>query len=172
NYDPDLNRWMMGKEEIKINKNSNIIVNDTEFKGTKGLYELLFKQHPGTHTLFDLRKYKSILELTNSHKLNFEANRRNRGNKSYKYMEIIKPLFKSIRRRSFSVGHGNKLGIPRHPLSMVSNDIPKEYIYWNDINELVNRLKDLYSSTMAGNNAHHNEIVSILEELQEEGIIR
>lgn len=46
-----------------------------------------------------------------------------------------------------------------------------EYVYWNDINELVGRLRLLYASKMAGNTAHDNEIVSILEELREEGII-
>lgn len=45
------------------------------------------------------------------------------------------------------------------------------YIYWDDPNELVNRLRLLIASTHAGHNAHHNEISSIIEELREAGIV-
>ena len=53
----------------------------------------------------------------------------------------------------------------------VSTNSKIEYVYWNDINELVDRLRLLYASKSAGNTAHDNEIANILEELTEEGII-
>ncbi|XP_030763180.1 uncharacterized protein LOC115887810 [Sitophilus oryzae] len=46
-----------------------------------------------------------------------------------------------------------------------------DYVYYDDINELVERLKLLISSQMAGHSGHNNEIISILEELREANII-
>lgn len=46
-----------------------------------------------------------------------------------------------------------------------------DYIYWDDPNELVDRLRLLIASQMAGNNNHNNEIISIIEELWEANLI-
>lgn len=46
------------------------------------------------------------------------------------------------------------------------------YTYWNDPNELVQRLRLLISSTSAGHTGHQNEISSIIEELREADIIK
>lgn len=46
-----------------------------------------------------------------------------------------------------------------------------DYIYWDNPNELVDRLKLLIASQSAGNTNHTNEINSIIEELKEAGII-
>lgn len=43
--------------------------------------------------------------------------------------------------------------------------------YWNDPNELVDRLRLLISSKSAGHTGHNNEIISIIEELREANII-
>jgi hypothetical protein len=45
------------------------------------------------------------------------------------------------------------------------------YVYWDDPNELVDRLKLLVASRDAGNTGLENEIISIIEELQESGIL-
>ena len=45
------------------------------------------------------------------------------------------------------------------------------YIYWDDPNELVDRLRLLMASQAAGNPSHNNEIMSIIEELHETIII-
>lgn len=47
-----------------------------------------------------------------------------------------------------------------------------DYVYWDDPNELIERLKLLIASKSAGNSNHDNEIVSIIEELREAGIIK
>jgi translation initiation factor IF-2 len=54
---------------------------------------------------------------------------------------------------------------------MTLNNNKIDYIHWNDPNELVDRLRLLEASRQAGNNAHDNEILSIIEELYEAGII-
>ncbi|KAI8123498.1 hypothetical protein CVS40_5822 [Lucilia cuprina] len=55
-------------------------------------------------------------------------------------------------------------------LKSLDNRKPK-YIYWDDPNELVNRLRLLTSSSSVGHNNHKNEIISIIEELKEANII-
>ena len=49
---------------------------------------------------------------------------------------------------------------------------PIDYIYWNDPNELVNRLNLLIASQNAGNTGQNNEINAIIEELYEANIIQ
>lgn len=44
-------------------------------------------------------------------------------------------------------------------------------MYWNDPNELVNRLRLLVASTSAGHTSHNNEITALIEELREANII-
>lgn len=48
-----------------------------------------------------------------------------------------------------------------------------QYIYWNSCDELVDRLRELVAEKEAGNNSKfiHNEILNIIQELREEGII-
>ena len=49
---------------------------------------------------------------------------------------------------------------------------PIDYIYWNDPNELVNRLNLLIASQNAVNTGQNNEINAIIEELYEANIIQ
>lgn len=46
-----------------------------------------------------------------------------------------------------------------------------DYVYWDNPNELIDRLRLLIASQNAGNNGHQNEIIAILEELVEANII-
>ena len=46
-----------------------------------------------------------------------------------------------------------------------------DYVYWDDPNELVDRLRLLLAERSGGNQSHINEIVSIIEELREAGIV-
>jgi len=58
---------------------------------------------------------------------------------------------------------GKGLALPM----LVKPDYKPEYMYWDDPNELVERLRLLTASYQAENTAHSNEIMSILEELRE-----
>ena len=46
-----------------------------------------------------------------------------------------------------------------------------DYVYWDEPNELVDRLPLLLAERSAGNPSHINEIVSLIEELREAGIV-
>jgi len=62
---------------------------------------------------------------------------------------------------------GKGLALPM----LVKPDYKPEYIYWDDPNELVERLRLLAAEYQAGNTAHSNEIMAILEELREADLI-
>jgi len=57
------------------------------------------------------------------------------------------------------------------PHTMILNDNAIDYVHWDDPNELVDRLLLLDASHRAGNNAHDNEMLSIIEELRESGLM-
>jgi len=52
---------------------------------------------------------------------------------------------------------------------MTLNDNAIDYVHWKDSNELMDRLRLLASR--AGNNAHVNEMLSIIEKLREADLI-
>jgi len=54
---------------------------------------------------------------------------------------------------------------------LVSRGHKTDYEYWDDPNELVDRLQLLAASYQAGNKSHTNEIMSVLEELREADLI-
>lgn len=149
----EINKFFIGNKEVEI-ANDDIIIGDKTYKGTKGLWELLTLKEPINYNDTDLQNYKEILESTNAHLKGYKPGAAISSNKHFKYVNIIKPLFKTT-------GGGLR--------KVTGNKI--DYVYWNDPNELVDRLRLLWLSKMAGNTGVDNEIDSIIEELRESGII-
>jgi len=54
---------------------------------------------------------------------------------------------------------------------MTLNDNAIDYVHWDDSNELVDHLRLLDASYRAGNNAHDNEMLSIIQEFRKVGLI-
>lgn len=95
------------------------------------------------------------MNLTNVHRRDFDATKQRRETNGYKWLEIIKPL---------TSNQGGSL--------MTYNEKPIEYIYYDDVNEIIiDRLRLLYASKEAGNTSVDNEIQFIIEELRESNII-
>lgn len=150
-------QWTIGNSHISIPAGeADFTINKRKYKGTPGLYELLFKKQPLGYTPDDLQQYAEILEQTSAHKVSYDPAKQIAGNKGVKYKKVIQPLFQP------RTGRG---------LSKQVTDKPVEYVYWNTVSELVNRLRLLYASKKAGHTGLDNEILSIIEELREEGII-
>lgn len=168
-YDEKTSKWYLGKKVIDFDRNTgNIHVDGQIFKGTPGLYQLIFYTHP-QFEVQDRDQYKELLELTGVHK---KINGTLKPSGTIKYLDIIKPMFNAVvpvrntRMPTRSQTWGGT------GLEMVNNNIPLEYVYWDDPNELVERLKLLVASQEAGNNSHQNEIIAIINELKEANIIR
>ncbi|CAG9771500.1 unnamed protein product [Ceutorhynchus assimilis] len=167
-------------------------VKDTEHKfdhnyGTPGLYELLFKKEPVGDKKADLDNYMDILTRTNAYRRNNNPNEQVQGNSSVKYVTIIGPyLYKKGITKSKTIiprpvfekpvapyRAAKKTGVARigKGLILKRNKKSTDYVYWDNVNELVNRLRILLASKTAGHNGHRNEIISIIEELKEAKVI-
>ena len=167
-FDSNLNKFHIGSTELHIGSNAEINIGNKTYSGRQGLYELLFMKNPKGYDEQDLHDFKDILEVSNAHRRNYDPLSQFNGSKSNKYTKVIKPLFKSKPRMisKLSEEHGGE------GISMVYNEKPIEYIYWDDVNELVDRLRLLNASKCAGNtDSHDNEILSIINELREAGVI-
>jgi len=129
--------------------------------GTPGLYELIFKRVPDDVicTEDDKQKYKSLLLTTNAHRYNHDPHDCVRGNRGYKYKHVIALMSTESKKKS---GRGLL-----HAMTLNDNAI--DYVHWDDLNELVDRLRLLEASRQADN--AHDDMLSIIEELREAGII-
>src|SRR5436190_8255971 len=58
--------YKIGNKIVEI-KNNDIIIDDTPYKGTQGLWELITLKKPKEYTQNDLDTYKAILLQTNGH---------------------------------------------------------------------------------------------------------
>lgn len=143
-----------------------ITINNNDFEGTRGLYQLIFLKEPLDYNNNELEQYKQILILTSAHRRNYKKNMQINGNKSRKYSNIIREMFKS---ESKSCGTGMRI-----PKMMKLENILENtnLIYWDNCNELVERLQLIIGSKMAGNTSHNNEIIAIIDELREAKIIK
>nr|XP_033339285.1 uncharacterized protein LOC117227604 [Megalopta genalis] len=131
------NKLMLGNTTFDVESNGDIVINKIRYKGTSGLYELIIKRIPdeNLYTETDKNIYRNILIAT-------RANQRGNqimGNKSYKYKNIIGPMFSTLR--------GKGIQIPT--MMRVTNNLI-DYVHWDDPNELVDRLKLLMASKNTG----------------------
>lgn len=147
--------WKFGDIIVKLNEDKIVVGNQT-WAYTPGLFELLFYKKPQNYDATELNIYKKILLNTNAHRKNYKSDGQVIGNRGYKYTKIIRKMFQNTH-----TGKG---------LMSVNMQKPN-YIYWDDPNELVERLKLLIASQEAGHTNQNNEIVSIIEELKEANII-
>lgn len=170
------------------------------YEGTPGLYELLFKQTPVRYTNKDLENYMEILDKSAAYRRNYDPTQQILGTTNSKYVTIIRPYLvkkkiltvqavKSIGQpsvsRNRSMSTSTSLNVSRLPPPapvtrskkklggfMNFSDKDVDYVYFDNPNELVDRLRLLIASQMAGHTGHHNEIMSIVEELREAKIIQ
>lgn len=141
-------RITLGNREVEFDQN-NLFIEEKTYPLTPGIVRLLFNKNPTSYTEHDLETYKLIIVQTSAH-LTQDSKIKCIGNK---YKNIISKLFVS--------GSGLSKKLQKHNL-----------VYWNDPNELVDRLRLLIASKAAGNTSVENEILSIFEELLEAGLIK
>lgn len=147
----------LGGKQVKFAQDT-LIVEDKLYPLTPGVVNLLFLKHPvATYTAADLEIYKRILIHTSAH-LTADGSKIKSGGD--KYRNIIVKLFNSHTADTIA-GSGLSMKLQEHNL-----------VYWDDPNELVDRLRLLLSSREAGNTGVSNEILRIFEELLEAGLIK
>ena len=136
------NEWFIGNKPIKIH-GDDLIIDGTEYLGTRGLWELIGSNNPTDYTDDDYENYADILRKTNAMKRNNDPNSKYpKSNKGDKWIKIVKPIWSN---KNYE-GSGAVFLSP-------------------DPDALVKRLELVRASYQAGNTGVTNEITSILDEL-------
>ena len=184
----------IGYRPVKI-ENNDIIINDERFKGTVGLWKLITSKDIPEKTEYkaeDLAGYITIMHIT---KATYDKNNKRVGGND-KMNKLIKPLVKALEEDK----SGNKLitEINKHFGFEEETDEEEEEEYEepalipftptkgtglkrsrarpkilpSDPNALIDRFDLLFSSKKAGHTGVRNEIVSILDELKRQGVLK
>lgn len=153
---------MIGDSPVTFD-NGRLSVKNKTYELSPGLLELIFKKSPNreTVTAADMDNYCAIVTSTYAHRKYYRPNEPIRM-KGIKYKNVIANMLLSPRRKTGKA-------LPRYMVAKRRRKM--DYVYWDDPNELVDRLRLLLASQSAGNYSHSNEIISIIEELREAEII-
>ncbi|XP_051158196.1 uncharacterized protein LOC127279711 [Leptopilina boulardi] len=159
--------YMIGNTQIDFEGSYINLVGKKKYSKTDGLLELIFRQKPDQKltNANDFVNYKEILRSTNAYRKNYSPNKPIRSNKTFKYTNVIAKLLL----KSGDSYLKRKTQLPQ--FMTVKKESYPDYVYWDDPNKIVERLRLLVASQQAGNSSHNNEIMSIIEELREAQII-
>ena len=144
-------KFYIGDTRIGI-IDDNIIVDEKEYQGTPGLWELITMKLPDDEVYDDedYKNYAEILVNTNALKRDNDSESRTpKANKSWKWNHLLKQIWNE---RGKYEGRGVVI-IPSDP------------------NALLERLDLLMASKGAGNTGVGNEIVSICDELKRQNVL-
>ena len=171
-------KFKIGNKEVNIEDN-DIKVDGTIFEGTSGFWELITSKNPNpeNYTEEDLDKYRQLLLLTNAiYRDNNPDNNNPKSSKSLKWKNIIKPIWEQIKKQKEEETDEEEeteetyvvpASIPFTPTKGTGLKILP-----SDPNALINRFDLLFSSKKAGHTGVRNEIVSILDELKRQGVLK
>ena len=162
-------KFKIGNKEVNIEDN-DINVDDIIFEGTPGFWELITSKNPENYTGEDLDKYRQLLLLTNAvYRDNNPDNNNPKSSKSPKWKNIIKPIWEQIKiQKDEEEEYEEPAGQSLQSLS--GTGLLK--ILPSDPNALIDRFDLLFSSKKAGHTGVRNEIVSILDELKRQGVLK
>ena len=174
--------YYIGDKPIKI-KDDNIIIDDKEYIGTEGLWELIISKEPqeGIYTEDDFLNYGKILKQTNAI---YQGNNPNqnypKSSSSVKWKQLIKPIWEDIKKSKKppeeEKGKGKGKGKGRGRKKRQEDPQPGTSgtglkILPSEPNALIDRFDLLFSSQKAGHTGVRNEIIAILDELKRQGVI-
>ena len=184
-------KFKIGNKEVNIEDN-DINVDDIIFEGTPGFWELITSKNPENYTSEDLEKYQQLVILTNTaYQGNNPKNNKAKSSKSLKWKNIIKPIWEQIKKQKeeeeeeeyeeeyeepatipFTPTKGTGLSVAGQGLSVAGQGLKRPKILPSDPNALIDRFDLLFSSQKAGHTGVRNEIVSILDELKRQGVLK
>ena len=142
-------KFYIGNKPVVIKEN-NIVVEDEEYEGTPGLWELIVSKKPKDFTKEDYDNYARLMVKTNVfHSAYNPKNNKPRSNGSYKWTNILSDIWDN--RKNYG-GSG-------------------VIIISGDLNALLERLDLLVASQEAGHTGVVNELVSICDELKRQGVL-
>ena len=157
--------FKIGDKKVDI-KGDDIKIEDEEYPGTPGLWELIMHDNPQNFTEEDYLNYGRILKQTNTiYQKNNPNQNRAKSSGGPKWKNLIKPIWEDIKKQK-----KEKETDEDGPQPSTSGTGLK--ILPSDPNALIDRFDLLFSSKKAGHTGVRNEIVSILDELKRQGVIK
>ena len=161
-------KFKIGSEFVNIEDN-NIKVNDITFEGTPGFWELVTSKNPENYEEEDLSKYQQLVILTNTAFRNNNPNSNNpKASKSPKWKNIISHIWEQIKKQKEEYQEFEEDEDDPQP----STSGTGLKILPSDPNALIDRFDLLFSSKKAGHTGVRNEVVSILDELKRQGVLK
>ena len=163
-------KFKIGSEFVNIEDN-DIKVNNIIFEGTPGFWELVTSKNPKpeNYTEEDLNKYRQLLLLTNTiYQGNNPNTNKPKSNRSPKWKNIISLIWEQIKKQKEE--EYKEFEDEDDPQPSTSGTGLK--ILPSDPNALIDRFDLLFSSKKAGHTGVRNEIVSILDELKRQGVLK
>lgn len=171
-YDPYFGIYLkdgelyVGNRSVKLSGDFLVLDNGNKYHWTPGLHQLMTENNPRHYTEADLANYCQIIKETFAYKLdNDPYSFRCKYNSSEKYKTIIAPLIDKYKLLDGRKATRSGKGLTKE---LTTNTV--EYVYWNNLDELLERLYILYGEVKAGNTnpSIRNEITNILKEIKEE----
>ena len=153
--------------KLAVIDNNDLIIGKYEYKGTPGLWELITSKNPdeSKYDLEDLEIYAKLLIRSNALRRNYDPdNKRPLSSSGNKWKNLLSTIWKN-----------------KHLVKTEEDDDPQPStsvagqglkILPSDPNALIDRFDLLFSSKKAGHTGVRNEIVSILDELKRQGVLK
>ena len=154
---------VIGNKHVIVDGDDIVIKENGErFEGTPGLWELITSKTPKIYTDGDYDNYSDLMAMTNAIRVgNDENSRYPKASKSYKWLNIIRPIWNRIKEHY----------IYRYPEKKEGYEGEGVVVIPSDPNALLERLDLLIASQGAGHTGVRNELVSICDELKRQGVL-
>jgi len=152
-------RLTLGSKALSMDRDYIYLGDKLKFPATEGLLNLLFLKNPKEYSAEDRANYRDLI---------VQSNAANQGYSKFRPLMTSGDKYKTLLKTLLPP---QKLGRGFVKLPKSDNPHPPTYVYFDDPNELVDRLRLLFASKHAGHTAHDPEIYSIIQELKELGII-
>ena len=160
--------FRIGDKKVDI-KGDDIKIEDKEYPGTPGLWNLIMGDDPQNFTEEDYLNHGRILKQTNTiYQKNNPNQNRAKSSGGNKWKNLIKPIWEDIKKQKKETDEEYEEDDDLQP----STSGTGLKILPSDPNALIDRFDLLFSSKKAGHTGVTNEIVSILDELKRQGVIK
>ena len=159
--------------KLAVIDNNDLIVGKYEYKGTPGLWELITSKNPdeNIYDLKDLEIYAKLLIRSNALRQNYDPdNKRPLSSSGNKWKNLLSNIWKNKHLVKTEETDEEEEEEEDDPQPSTSGTGLK--ILPSDPNALIERFDLLFSSKKAGHTGVRNEIVSILDELKRQGVLK
>ena len=158
-------KFHIGNKPVTF-KDNDIIVDGKIYSGSPGLWELITSRNPKNFTE-DYKNYMDLLVQTDTiFQDNNPNNTKPKSSGGSKWINLISPIWEEIKPKKEKKKKKRRQQDPEETEGEGLKILP------SDPNALIDRFDLLFSSKKAGHTGVRNEIVSILDELKRQGVIK